>query len=364
MLLSPDDAQAARPDPESRSRRSAAANAACRVAIIGGGVAGLSCAGSLADHGMHVVVFDKGRGPGGRCSTRRIGEGAAALRFDHGAPFFRAEDPQFRRTVALWHERSVAAPWFLRIRTVNASGLSSDRMEQEWTGMPGMNAVVRHLAGGLDVRFAVRIARRNAGTAGHELMDVGGRSYGPFDVLVVSVPAPQAAELLADSFGDLAQRSQSIVLAPQIVAMVQGTDAADWDLLDDQSDSPLALAVAAHRKPGADRGAAPCWTLRGDLRWSERVLDHDPDVSAAELAQSFSDRLRSSVRVVAAHRWRYARCVRCADAPYLYDEAHRVGVCGDGFAAQDVEGAWLSGQAMASRLLQARDARPCGYPLI
>ena len=43
-----------------------------RIAIIGAGMAGLSCADALRDEGHEIALFDKGRGPGGRMSTRRV----------------------------------------------------------------------------------------------------------------------------------------------------------------------------------------------------------------------------------------------------------------------------------------------------
>ncbi|TGN44114.1 FAD-dependent oxidoreductase, partial [Paracoccus liaowanqingii] len=63
-----------------------------RVAIIGAGLAGLTCAGRLAQAGLSVTLFDKGRGPGGRLATRRADDG---LRFDHGALWLAARDPGF-----------------------------------------------------------------------------------------------------------------------------------------------------------------------------------------------------------------------------------------------------------------------------
>ncbi|MGB3738089.1 MAG: FAD-dependent oxidoreductase, partial [Pontixanthobacter sp.] len=42
------------------------------VAIIGAGMAGLSCATQLSAQGFAVRLFDKGRGAGGRMAARRV----------------------------------------------------------------------------------------------------------------------------------------------------------------------------------------------------------------------------------------------------------------------------------------------------
>ena len=56
-----------------------------RVAIVGAGIAGLSCALRLQGGDHHVTLFDKGRGAGGRMSTRRVETPAGTAAFDHGA---------------------------------------------------------------------------------------------------------------------------------------------------------------------------------------------------------------------------------------------------------------------------------------
>jgi hypothetical protein len=71
-----------------------------RIAVIGAGISGLTAARTLQDQGHRVTVFEKLRSPGGRAATRRINE----LQFDHGAQYFTARDPAFRRAVAAWRE--------------------------------------------------------------------------------------------------------------------------------------------------------------------------------------------------------------------------------------------------------------------
>jgi predicted NAD/FAD-dependent oxidoreductase len=56
-----------------------------RIGIVGAGIAGLACAQGLVRHGHDVVLFDKGRGPGGRMSTRRMETPRGLAHIDHGA---------------------------------------------------------------------------------------------------------------------------------------------------------------------------------------------------------------------------------------------------------------------------------------
>lgn len=66
--------------------------AGLKVAIIGAGMAGLTCAQDLAQCGMDVVVFDKGRGLGGRMATRRTD---GSFQFDHGTQYLSSHSAGF-----------------------------------------------------------------------------------------------------------------------------------------------------------------------------------------------------------------------------------------------------------------------------
>lgn len=59
-------------------------NSIPHLALIGAGIAGLSCATALQQAGLEVSLFDKSRGAGGRMSTRRGDD----WQCDHGAQYF------------------------------------------------------------------------------------------------------------------------------------------------------------------------------------------------------------------------------------------------------------------------------------
>ncbi len=78
-----------------------------RIIIIGAGLAGLIAARELDAAGADVLVLDKGRSPGGRLATRRVG--GATL--DHGAQFFTVRSPAFAKTVDDWLARGLVHAW-------------------------------------------------------------------------------------------------------------------------------------------------------------------------------------------------------------------------------------------------------------
>ena len=112
-----------------------------RVAIVGAGLAGLMAARPLADAGHEVVLLDKGRSPGGRLATRRVG--AAVI--DHGAQFFTVRSDAFAAHVGAWRRDGLVTEW------CRGFGSEPDGYPR-YAVRGGMNALAKHLARGLDVR--------------------------------------------------------------------------------------------------------------------------------------------------------------------------------------------------------------------
>src|SRR5262245_49050804 len=78
-----------------------------RVVVIGAGLAGLVAAGELTRAGHSVIAIDKGRSPGGRMATRRIG--SATL--DHGAQFFTIRSDEFAAIVQPFIDSDLVFEW-------------------------------------------------------------------------------------------------------------------------------------------------------------------------------------------------------------------------------------------------------------
>ena len=66
------------------------------IAVVGAGIAVITCARTLIQAGHRVTVFEKSRGAGGRMSTRNTEFGS----FDHGAQYFTVRDERFEHALA------------------------------------------------------------------------------------------------------------------------------------------------------------------------------------------------------------------------------------------------------------------------
>lgn len=309
------------------------------ILIIGAGMAGLSCAEHLARAGRTVALIDKGRGPGGRMAARRVEIDGTTISFDHGAQYFTARDAAFHAAVAEWETAGAAARW-------PAAGAEA------FVGTPGMNGPLKAMASGLDVRWGVRALglARDAG-AWRIATDAGELTAG---TVLVALPAEQAHALLAEAAPELARIPARVHSAPcwaVLAAFAEPLPLARDTL---QGEGAIAWAARNSAKPG--RGGAECWVIHASPARSRELLGGDKAEVAALLLEDF----RAAAGLAAlpptlhcdAHRWLYALPEVAEGGPAHYDAAARLGIAGDYLHSPRVEGAWLSGRALAGCLAE------------
>ena len=310
------------------------------VIVVGAGLAGLSAAGTLRDAGHSVTVFDKGRGPGGRMATRRIG----AATFDHGAQFFTAREAEFSGLVAQWRRLGLVAEW-CRGFTDPPDG------HPRYMVHGGMNALAKHIAVGLDVRCSSLVfgVHRTPSGWSVQLDDDSAHSA---DALVMTCP-------MAQTF--------SIVLSADIV-LPEALWRTDYD-------RTIALLAVLDREgavpaPGGVQGAegftfigdnhakgisaVPAITFHADPQWSAAHWDEPADETHRMLLEAAAPWLGGAAVIDSqVKRWRFATPRAIWPEPcWRADDAAPLVVAGDAFAGPRVEGAVLSGRAAARSLLE------------
>jgi predicted NAD/FAD-dependent oxidoreductase len=322
------------------------------VAVIGAGLAGLTAARVLSERGYPVTVYDKGRGVGGRTSTRREGDYV----FDHGCQFLTVHDERFRRYVEAWSEQGQASVWSVRLASCEHGVITSLHDEtSRWVGVPGMNALAKHLADGLDVELGVRVSALSFGAAGWSLVSDQPLVDADHEIVIVAVPVEQALPLLA---GSASQRAAAATVRMQPCWAVMLAFDYDLELPFDAAflrGGPVAWVSNNGSKPG--RPAAECWVLHASPVWSREHLDATPEHVIEQLTAAFFDATGHKpvpATLALAHRWRYASPENPLSVGCLWDAEHGLGVCGDWCHSARAEGAFLSGLQLAERILAER----------
>ncbi|QEG37584.1 protoporphyrinogen oxidase [Bythopirellula goksoeyrii] len=321
------------------------------LAVIGAGISGLICARTLQDHGLSVKVFEKSRGVGGRMSTRRTDD---ALHFDHGAQYFTARDALFRGYVkALQHEGVVAA-WLGRI-IVLQKGVTIDQNEStvRFVAVPGMNSICQHMATDLSIEYQTKVAPPRRLLGRWWLASEDGTELGAYDMVIISAPAPQTAQLLRD-VPELAEQADRVEMSGcwAVMLALEESLALPFDAAFIHQ-SPLSWIARNNSKP--NRSPEPeTWILHASPEWSETNLERSAEQVAADLLEEFWRSIGTqprAIKYITAHRWRFALPTSPLESRCLFDTGLQVGACGDWCGGPRVEGAFLSGAAVADRLL-------------
>ena len=289
------------------------------AAVIGAGLAGIACAQRLSDAGWQLRVFESQRAPGGRIAMRRF-EAAA---FDHGAQYFSVREPSFRAAIEKARLAGVAERWLPRWP-------GGEREHGDlWVGCPGMNALPRFLAEGLDIEYGARITRLERKQSGWTLID---------------------------------DRVRAVTMAPCWAAMVAFAgpvgDVPDAGFTDD---ALLPWFARNGSKPGRDTPDA--WVLHASAEYSRREFDAPPARVQKTLLTRLSGQLGRTLPGVPlsdTHRWRHARVKAPLGEPYLLDRTANIGFCGDWCLDARAEAAFLSGEAVGIAISETRHSDSSG----
>jgi predicted NAD/FAD-dependent oxidoreductase len=334
------------------------------VLVVGAGVSGLACARELARAGRRVRLLERARGVGGRCATRRLG----GQPVDIGVAFLHGRDEGF--LAALDEVAGTRRPGWPEAIVGSGRPCQPEAYhpgERRLAFAEGVSAFPRHLAAGLDVRCEARVESLDLrGALPGARLEGGGEAEAPAIVLAV---APEQAQRLLEgvaspppavaSVGALLAMARSDASLSLAALYPPEAPAPPWHVSHPEASSVLQLVSHDSAKRVSPRHLALVY--QAHPRWSREHLDDPtwPDRILEEAGRLLGDWARAPA-IRHAHRWRYARTGRPDElaGPCLarLPGGGRLGICGDRFGrGGGVEAAWLSGRALAGRILAGED---------
>lgn len=322
------------------------------VLIVGTGLSGLLAARVLRESGLQVRLLEKARGVGGRLATRRLESHVA----DHGAQFFTAHDPQFRKWVQEWESAGVIRRWSTGFTAPD--GTFRDNGTPRYRGVPGMTAIAKHLAEGLDIQLQAKVAKAEIADSGWKLTLDNGATH-TSKALLLSAPVPQSLALLKAGQVTLPEpigtALAQIDYAPCLTVLAELTGPSRipqpggaW-----MSGEPL-LWMADNLLKGVSSGPTPVVTIHAGQDFSRDNWETPEAEVTAAILEAAKPWLGSPVAKTQLHRWKFSVPLRVHPEPcVLMDVPAPLAFSGDAFGGPRVEAAALSGLAAGAALAKA-----------
>lgn len=303
-----------------------------KIIIIGAGIAGLSAARILTQKGHEVTVLDKGRGVGGRMSTRTI-ENA---KVDHGAQYFSVKTPEFQTLISELKLDNITAEWQL-----------AQRENVRFIGAKGMNTIPKKMASSLNILVNEKVILIENNTVKTE----SGNIY-PFDNLLITMPIPQVIDLFKSSKMLLTKKDKFVLgeieykpcIAVMAVLKEPTKIVSGGIILENQS----VAWIADNFQKGITE--IPTVTIHASSAYSAKRFDDDLRGVAKDMLSSVNQYVNSkNIVSLQTHRWRFSNATNRYEAYFYQIENQAIYLAGDGFGMGNVEGAFLSGYYLGNK---------------
>jgi renalase len=329
------------------------------IAIVGAGIAGLTCAQRLQQAGRRVILIDKSRGLGGRLATRRLAETHA----DHGVCYLQPKSDQFRHWVADLVDVGILRLWSEGIYHLTADGVLQPPSKSApcYAAPTGANSIAKYLGRDLEIISNRLVTGISPVDHGWQLSSNTDPEWYLTAEQVIFATPPAQALMITSSVIDADCRHQlsnvrftrsitAIAVYPEsqqnIAATIpwQGIQAHDHPLL-----AWIGLDSSKQVEPNQ-----PVLVIQSSAAFADRYFDA-PDLTIVgqqllDLASPFVP--LHSPELIQVHRWGYAFAQNPIVAKFLTTKTSApLHFCGDWCGGNRVESAYLSGLALADRLL-------------
>lgn len=340
------------------------------VAIIGAGLAGLTCAQQLHQAGYSVIVVEKSRGVGGRVATRRLHDTCV----DHGVRYLEAQGKRSKQLISRLEARSILQVWtdtIYELKTNSGLGtLDVGNHTPRYIAPEGMTAIAKYLAVGLEIWLSRRLQSLTPTTDStwHLTLEPQLESQNELQVkaVVMAIPAPQALmllESLAPNFltAGFLDNLRSVEFDPCLSVMagypVQRQQELEqlnpsWKAYTLQESDLAWIGLDSSKRKSPQM---PIFVLQSTAEFAKLYLDaEDLNPAATQLLSRAAQLLIPWLDTpdwLQIHRWRYAFPSHWLNKEYL-DAKTSIPLicCGDWCGGNLIENAIISGLAAADKI--------------
>jgi len=314
------------------------------IAVIG---AGFSAATLCYFIEKDLDFYEKSRGVGGRCSTRRVDNVGL---FDHGLQYIKSQNKEFKKFLK---DYSI---WKGNFKIFQNNQLIDDLDKERIIHENGNNSLVKNLFRNKNVIFNKELKSLEK-KSDHFNLTFKDDTQENYKTIIISAPFQQAYNLTKQFTEDYFSKF-NFSMQPNLTLMIALNKGLKLNLsaISFEDDDVLGFAANENtKKKDLINKDLELWTIQSSLKYAIKNIyeyRNNKQNLIDEILKSFSIKLKvdikkDNIEYSDIHGWLYAYNQKVTAPNCYWDKDLRLGICGDWFSGGNAENAFTNAKQLA-----------------
>jgi len=316
--------------------------------VIGSGISGATIA-NLLNKKFQVNLFDKGRGPGGRASFKRI---KGQIGFDHGTQYFSPKTIEFKKFANRLIKIKILKKW-----SGNHIFLNSKKKENKKhikiIGKKGNNDICKFLLKKVKCFYQSEVKKIYYKNKLWFLLFTDGKIR-TYKGVILTCPFPQLKKL-SEKFINNTFIKRKLKMDANITVMIaikKNKESASSFVFDD----PVLGWAGNENTKKRFKSKHDLWTLQSTFKWANKNIDKNKKNlkknSKILIDKFFKLTKIKKTKVIYSinHGWKYSSNSKPLKIRSYWDPQKKIGVCADWFIGPRLESGWISAHDLFKKI--------------
>ena len=315
------------------------------IAIIGTGFSAATLSYFIK---KDLDFYEKSRGAGGRCSTRRVEDVGL---FDHGLQYIKNPNPEFKEIL------SDCSIWKGNFKIFENNQLKNDADKERIIHENGNNLLVKNLFKNKNI-FVNKELKSIEKKSDHLKLTFKDETQEHYKTVIITAPFQQAYNL-TKQFTENFFSNFNFSMQPNLTVMVAFNKSLKLDLsaITFENDDVLGFAANENtKKKNLINKDLELWTIQSSLKYSVKNIKeyrNNKQFLIDEILKNFSNKLKiniskEQIHYSDIHGWLYAYNLNTSSPNCYWDSHLRLGICGDWFSGGNAENAFFNAKKLAN----------------
>jgi len=315
------------------------------IAIIGTGFSAATLGYFLKND---LDFYEKSRGVGGRCSTRRVDNVGL---FDHGLQYVKSENSEFKKFLSDY------TIWQGNFKIFQNDQIKDDLHKERIINENGNNLLVKNLFKNKRV-FANKELKSIEKKNDCFQLNFNDSTQENYKTVIITTPYQQAYNL-TKQFTENYFSKLNFCMQPNLTLMVAFNKSLNLNLsaISFEDDDVLGFVANENtKKKTLINKDLELWTIQSSVKYAIKNIyeyRNNKENLADEMLKSLSVKLKinikkDNIQYSDIHGWRYAYGNKSDAANCYWNEDLRLGICGDWFSGGNAESAFINAKKLAN----------------